>query len=1094
MKKARKTKQQNNKNKNKNKKRLRITPSNQRNAQHVRAKRRPGQLGIFDRDYPADYERQEIIKSIRGKDEASRSSDDWWRLGEYLTYDGLMDENDSLVNEGIQALTRGANHETPSPACSLDLAWILMFRGLDGMALPYLEKAVQISPKSRDAWSLKGMCHIGNSQREEAIHAYEKAIQRPQATEADKSILSDLHAGKDLREIRKSTVLRKIEPEALCDGRYQSQEKAKMTVQLLKPLLETSPNDVSLIEALAHARYTLDQFEKTRPLLLQLIDIEGGHAKAYTMLGLIAKKKDGDIQAAIDFYKNALEVDPDHLLALVNIASALQDNGNYHEARPLLQRALQGDQSDINYGLALDLMGSNIGCIDHDYITEAQLHEQAAQLDATHPSFRSNQIVALLSAGEEKKAREVWTRYRSALQTIPFYNLLQGLVEAYTKDLGHPYPYMQLVDQTNSILGWPAMAPLVKKAWQSRSLVLESNDNEEKHEFITRLGMLAGHADCSELALDIWRTGAKLPNSEEFLANQVVELSQLARHGEALELAEKMSMDIPRSFTILGNTRKAAGQFLAAIGAYREALILDPEFLMPISNALDCIEIIKMPDQLPPFEESLLEQWGDTHEGQLLLARSLLLSGRPDGAASDYSQLLYLDGELTDPRDSWEKYQADTKDLSLWSTPDTQHYKALGKALILSGRHTEFENLYHSMVVLPEWTDGDWKVLLAESYRRRGELEKAKSILEDMPLQPPPLVSRSLCAVEQGYFEEAKKLAENAILSSPTTSEYSHIEGGPDSVAHSILAICALEDGDPQTALELADTAVKMDIGSAIARTTRALSLTATGQPGLAMSNLEEGLVRNPGSPTILRMLIEYLVDAGRAQDASIILETQRPLISNHGTPGLAEALGELIALRLLAETRESAEVKSEASLPWLQFLENDSKSWISSAISMQSDPEMFGEAYGLYISKVAEKELLERLFAPFKLSIQSEKISDNDMLQDLSRFIHGGYPPSIGGMVRSLIAANNNFRSSDHDLVINLRNFLRSSPRDTTKYLRNDLFLKRLKSLASTRNALAHITQPNLSKVMNDTSIVLDGDKPGDLLIALYPDLAAHL
>lgn len=82
-------------------------------------KRKTGELGIFERDYPPAYERNAAIDRIRVIPDPDRSPDDWWLLGEYLVYNGLMDEDDGVVNEGIQALTSGANHPTPSPAFSM---------------------------------------------------------------------------------------------------------------------------------------------------------------------------------------------------------------------------------------------------------------------------------------------------------------------------------------------------------------------------------------------------------------------------------------------------------------------------------------------------------------------------------------------------------------------------------------------------------------------------------------------------------------------------------------------------------------------------------------------------------------------------------------------------------------------------------------------------------------------------------------------------------------------------------------------------------------------------------------------------------------
>ena len=82
-------------------------------------------------------------------------------LGEYLVYEGLLEESDAITSEGIGALMRGANLPQPSVACLLDLARILAFKGLDQMALPYMERARSKVPGSRDIAALKALIHLG---------------------------------------------------------------------------------------------------------------------------------------------------------------------------------------------------------------------------------------------------------------------------------------------------------------------------------------------------------------------------------------------------------------------------------------------------------------------------------------------------------------------------------------------------------------------------------------------------------------------------------------------------------------------------------------------------------------------------------------------------------------------------------------------------------------------------------------------------------------------------------------------------------------------------------------------------------------------
>jgi hypothetical protein len=79
-----------------------------------RSKNTWGELGVFERSYPPKKECEHAIESIRVVPENQRSPDQWWMLGEYLVYAGLLEESDTLTNEGIGALMRGANLPEPS--------------------------------------------------------------------------------------------------------------------------------------------------------------------------------------------------------------------------------------------------------------------------------------------------------------------------------------------------------------------------------------------------------------------------------------------------------------------------------------------------------------------------------------------------------------------------------------------------------------------------------------------------------------------------------------------------------------------------------------------------------------------------------------------------------------------------------------------------------------------------------------------------------------------------------------------------------------------------------------------------------------------
>ena len=82
-------------------------------------------------------------------------------------------------------------------------------------------------------------------------------------------------------------------------------------------------------------------------------------------------------------------------------------------------------------------------------LQEAILHERAAKLDPHRPLFKANQIISLISAGKAKDARAVFQRFKQELRTVPNFDRLNVFVEAYTRELNHPYEYMRLIDAVN---------------------------------------------------------------------------------------------------------------------------------------------------------------------------------------------------------------------------------------------------------------------------------------------------------------------------------------------------------------------------------------------------------------------------------------------------------------------------------------------------------------------------------------------------------------------------------------------------------------------------------------------------------------------
>lgn len=98
------------------------------------------------------------------------------------------------------------------------------------------------------------------------------------------------------------------------------------------------------------------------------LELDPGHVDAHVNLGrLLHERRATD--AAEKHYRRALELDPDHAVAAFNLGVALEDLGRTREAAAVYERALELDpaNADAHYNLAglLELAGDKAGAVRH---------------------------------------------------------------------------------------------------------------------------------------------------------------------------------------------------------------------------------------------------------------------------------------------------------------------------------------------------------------------------------------------------------------------------------------------------------------------------------------------------------------------------------------------------------------------------------------------------------------------------------------------------------------------------------------------------------------------------------------------------------
>jgi tetratricopeptide (TPR) repeat protein len=80
----------------------------------------------------------------------------------------------------------------------------------------------------------------------------------------------------------------------------------------------------------------------------------GTIANAWNNLGILSARQ-GDAAAAIDYFQRALQLDPAHLIALVNLGNAYRQRKEWAQAKTTLERAFEvgPDDPEVNYSLGM---------------------------------------------------------------------------------------------------------------------------------------------------------------------------------------------------------------------------------------------------------------------------------------------------------------------------------------------------------------------------------------------------------------------------------------------------------------------------------------------------------------------------------------------------------------------------------------------------------------------------------------------------------------------------------------------------------------------------------------------------------------------
>lgn len=192
-----------------------------------------------------------------------------------------------------------------------ELAVMSLRYNLIDEAIKYLKKALTLDPNHPPSYYLLGMAHVEKKNYKEAAAAFEKSLElKPDVSEA---------------HVRLGVVYQEI---GLPDKAEEEYKKAY-----------ASDESSMASHSLALLYYEQNKLEPALEFVQKSIEKGNRSADAYNLQGVILNKL-SRYPEAIDSFQNVLKIDPNHVVANINLAVACINDKDFKRAREVLERIL----------------------------------------------------------------------------------------------------------------------------------------------------------------------------------------------------------------------------------------------------------------------------------------------------------------------------------------------------------------------------------------------------------------------------------------------------------------------------------------------------------------------------------------------------------------------------------------------------------------------------------------------------------------------------------------------------------------------------------------------------------------------------------
>jgi len=292
-------------------------------------------------------------------------------------------------------------------------------------AVPFLKKAVELAPNNVDVYVALGSCYEQLNQLDSAIYYFETAYK--------------LHPIQTNLLIHACQLLRK------------SSESNKAIIKLKDYLLQNHDDVAALFELIQN--YLLQKkYLPAKELVNKLQELDKNNPEFMNTFGLIEAGL-GNPKAAIEYYKSAIKLAPKQLHYKLNLASILQDSGDFSSARIMYEDIIVSNNLHQKHKNLLQRVHYNLALIELGYgnFSQAWKHLKKRPKKTDTPidvSLLSNKNILIV--GEEGLGDELmFMRFIAEIKTPN--NQITYLTSGKLQTIATQLPFIdRIITHTNS--------------------------------------------------------------------------------------------------------------------------------------------------------------------------------------------------------------------------------------------------------------------------------------------------------------------------------------------------------------------------------------------------------------------------------------------------------------------------------------------------------------------------------------------------------------------------------------------------------------------------------------------------------------------